>query len=98
MFAWIEWIGLISHALELDMTTRKNIEDEFRLMDVILGILVLRTRYTDWLSLDRVAGLMERFSLFMSRAAVLFSLGYEDAVRFEYGQADEDLDRFFLCG
>ena len=95
IFAWIEWLGLVSHALELDETARKNIEEEFRLMDTILGILILRTRYTDWHSLDRVAGLLERFSLLMSRAAVLFSLGYEDAVRYEYGQADEDLDHFF---
>jgi hypothetical protein len=95
VLAWIEWLQLISQALELDETISKDIEEEFRLMDVIFGILILRTRHTDWLLLDRIAGLMERFSLFMSRAAVLFSLGYEEAVRFEFGQTDDDLDRFF---
>jgi len=95
VFAWIELLRLINNALELAEVTRKNIEEEFFLMDAILGILVMRTRFTDWLDLDRVAGLMKRFSLISTRVAVLFSLGYEDAVRFELGQADEDLDRFF---
>lgn len=95
VLAWIEWLQLISQALELPETMRKNIEEEFRLIDAISGILILRTRFTDWLHLDRVAGLMERHSLFMSRAAVLFSLGYEEAVRYEFGQKDEDLDHFF---
>jgi len=95
VLAWVEWLQLISQALDFPEIIHKNNEEEFRLMDVILGILILRTRFTDWLHLDRVAGLMERYSLFMSRSAVLFSLGYEDAIRFEFGQADEDLDHFF---
>jgi hypothetical protein len=95
VLAWIEWMQLISHSLELSEITRKNIEEEFRLMDVIFGILILRTSYSNWLHLDRVPGLMERYSLFMSRSASMFSLGYEEAVRFEYGQKDDDLDHFF---
>ncbi|MBN1470941.1 MAG: hypothetical protein JW925_04105 [Syntrophaceae bacterium] len=93
--AWIELLQIISKAIELPEIIRKNTEEEFQLMDVILGILILRTRYSDWLHLDRIAGLMERYSLLMSRSAVLFSLGYEDAVRFECGQQNEDLDHFF---
>lgn len=95
VLAWIEWLQLISQTLELAETIRKNIEEEFRLMDAIFGILILRTRFTDWLHLDRVAGLVKRYSLFMSRAAILFSLGYEEAVRFEFEQKNDDLDRFF---
>ncbi|MCK4783141.1 MAG: hypothetical protein KAV87_05270, partial [Desulfobacteraceae bacterium] len=91
---WVEWLGLVSHALKLDGVDRKKIEEEFYLMDRILGILILRTRYEDWSSLDRVAGLLERFSLLMSRGAALFSLGYEDKFRSEYKETG-DLDQFF---
>lgn len=95
VLTWIEWFGLISHALEFDEAARHKLEEEYRLMDAVLGILVLRTRYADWPRLDRVAGLLEQFSLLLSRGAALFSLGHEDCFRAEYGQVDGDLDQFF---
>lgn len=95
ILVWIEWLGLISRVLELNEEVRKTFEEEFGLMDVILGILVLRTRFTDWTNLEFLAGLLERFSLFMSRGAVLFSLGYEEMFRTEYKDPDGDLDKFF---
>lgn len=91
---WVEWLCLVSHTLKLDGDVRKKVEEEFYLMDTILGILILRTRYDDWSSLDRVAGLLERFSLLMSRGAALFSLGHEDKFRSEYKETG-DLDQFF---
>jgi hypothetical protein len=91
---WVEWLGLVSHALKLDGDVRKKIEEEFYLMDRVLGILILRTRYDDWSSLDRVPGLLERYSLLMSRGAALFSLGYEDKFISEYKETG-DLDQFF---
>ena len=91
---WVEWLDLVSHALKLDEDVRKTIEEEFYLMDTILGVLVLKTLYGDWTRLDRVAGLLERFSLLMSRGAALFSLGYEDKFRSEYKETG-DLERFF---
>jgi hypothetical protein len=91
---WVEWLGLVSHALKLDGDVRKKIDEEFYLMDRVLGILILRTCYDDWSSLDRVAGLLERYSLLMSRGAALFSLGYEDKFRSEYKETG-NLDQFF---
>jgi hypothetical protein len=91
---WVEWLGLVSNALKLDRDVRKKIAEEFYLMDTVLGILILRTRYEDWSSLDRVAGLLARFSLFMSRGAALFSLGHEDKFRSEYKE-EGDLNQFF---
>jgi hypothetical protein len=91
---WVEWLGMISHALKLDDDVRKKIEEEFYLMDTVLGILILRTRYEDWYSLNKVPGLLERLSLLMSRGAALFSLGHEDKFRSEYKE-DGDLNQFF---
>lgn len=91
---WIEWLELVSHAINLDADVLKQIEEEFYLMDTILGILILRTAYEDWPALDRVAGLLERLSLLMSRGAALFSLGHEDKFRSEYKETG-DLDYFF---
>ncbi len=95
VLVWIEWLGLISRVLELNEEARKRIEEEFGLMDVVLGILVLRTRFADWPKLNYAAGILEHFSLFMARGAALFSLGYEDMFRTEYRDPDGDLDKFF---
>jgi hypothetical protein len=65
---WIEWLLLFSSRIESE-SERKEFEEEFYLMDAISGILVLRTRHADWLNLDRIPGLFEKFSLFMPRAA-----------------------------
>lgn len=64
-------------------------------MDAVLGILILKSRWADWSNLDRLAGLLDRFTLVMSRAAALFSLGHEELLRSEYGLRDDDLDHFF---
>ena len=37
VLVWIEWMGIISHALELDETARKELEEEFWLMDGVLA-------------------------------------------------------------
>lgn len=92
---FVELLNICRHILELDKLSRKKLEDEFGLMDTILGILILRTRYSDWPSLDRMAALLEKQGLFMSRGAALFALGYEDAFRSEYRQEDDDLNIFF---
>lgn len=92
---WVEWLNLLNHALELDDSARQKLEEEFGLMDAILGILILRTRFADWPRLDRMAALLEKQGLLMSRGAALFALGYEDAFRSEYKQEDGDLVDFF---
>ena len=91
---WIDWLNVLCHAVELDDSTRQNLEEELGMMDAVFGILVLRTRYSDWPSLDRMAALLEKHGLIMSRGAALFALGYEDAFRSEY-KDDGDLDDIF---
>lgn len=95
VICWIEWLNLVAHVFQLDESRQQSLRDEFGMMDAVLGILVLKTRHGDWPSLDRVAALFERHGLIMSRAAALFSLGYEDAYREEYGEAVDNLDDFF---
>ncbi|WP_133510074.1 hypothetical protein [Candidatus Thiosymbion oneisti] len=95
VLVWIEQLWMIAGTLDLDEGDRQALESEYELMDAVLGILVLRTRFSDWPALDHMPGLMDRLSLFMARAAALFSLGHEDQVRSEYGLGDEDLQRFF---
>ena len=95
IFEWINWQGLFSGVLILEEEDRRELEEEYQLFDNILGILILRTRYQDWPSLSRIPGILEKFSLLMSRGAAIFSLGHEETLRSEYGQAETDLNEFF---
>lgn len=91
---WVDWLNVLSNAVELDDAARENLEEEFGMMDAVFGILALKTRFADWPRLDRMAALLEKHGLLMSRGAVLFALGYEDAFRSEYKE-DGDLDDMF---
>ena len=92
---WVDWLNVLSNAIELDDSIRQNLEEEFVMMDAVFGILVLKTRFADWIRLDRIAAQLEKHRLYMSRGAALFALGYEDAFRSEYEQKDGDLVEFF---
>lgn len=93
VLVWLEFFHLIRNTLEKEEP--EWLEKEYQLIDAVVGILVLRTRYQDWPSLGRVAAVLEGFSLPLSRGAALFALGHEDDFRSENGQVDDDLDHFF---
>lgn len=94
VLAWVKWFAPIRVALSLDEADTKQLEDEVRAIDRVLGILILRTPREDWVSLTRLPDLLTSLGLEMSRSAALFMLGHEGKVREEYGAADDDLNQF----
>jgi hypothetical protein len=95
LFPWLDLLSVISHSLELPDDAREQLENECRQFDLVLGILILKTRFEDWPLLGTVVDLLERYSVLMSRAAALFALGHEDTFRSEYGQPEGDLQQDF---
>ncbi len=94
VLAWVKWFAPIQVALSLNQADTKELEEEARAIDCVLGILILRTPHEDWASLTRLPDLLYSLGLEMSRAAALFMLGYEGKVREEYGAADADVNQF----
>lgn len=94
VLAWVKWFAPIQVALSLNEAETKDLEEEARAIDRVLGILILRTPHEDWASLTRLPDQLSSLGLEMSRAAALFMLGHEDKVREEYGAADDDLNQF----
>lgn len=94
VLAWVKWFAPIKVALSLNEADTKELEEEARAIDRVLGILILRTPHEDWASLTRLPDLLSSLGLEMSRAAALFMLGHEDKVREEYGAADDNLNQF----
>ncbi|MEF3696520.1 hypothetical protein [Desulfolutivibrio sp.] len=95
ILGWIRWLGILYNVLELENEKREELNNEFVHMDCILGILVLKSDPKVWGELEHVAGLFDKLGLFMSRASVLFTMGYEDMYRSEYGENDQDLQHYF---
>jgi tetratricopeptide (TPR) repeat protein len=95
VLVWMQWLGIISNTVELDEQDRKSLENEFVQMDAVLGILTLKTEFDSWQHLSHVAGLFDKFHLYMPRAATLFAMGYEDLFKEEYNLPNENIDRFF---
>lgn len=94
VLAWVKWFEPIQVALSLNEADTRELEEEVRAIDRVLGILILRTAHENWASLTRLPDLLSSLGLEMSRAAALFMLGHEDKVREEYGAADDDLNHF----
>jgi hypothetical protein len=93
VLAWVKWFGPIQFALSLNSEDTKELEQETRAIDVVLGILILRTSHENWTQLTRLPDLLSRMGLEMSRAAALFMLGHEDKVRTDYGALGDDLNK-----
>lgn len=96
VLAWIELLRMLSTAVELTSEEKAQFDEDDKLIDVVLGILLLRSSLTDLAHVGSVVTLLERLSLIMSSTALLFALGHEDRLRAEMGEGFGDLDDFFL--
>jgi hypothetical protein len=95
IFAWVKWMPPMQVALSLSDEDASEIAEEVQAIDRVLGILILKTPHEEWSQLTRLPDLLHSLGLEMSRAAALFMLGHEDAVRSDYNTVDEDLQKFF---
>lgn len=92
---WWEWIASLQTAAPADEEIRESMDEEARLMDAVLGILILRTSSIDLKSLDRIPALYDYLGLHMSRDAMLFALGHEDIVSSELHVSPGEIDITF---
>jgi hypothetical protein len=92
---WWEWIDILQRAESLDERRKAVHEEEMRMMDAVLGILVLRSPLIDLRSLAGVPAVYERMGLIMAREAMLYALGHEDAVSTEWIPSGESMDGAF---
>jgi len=93
--AWVKWMPPMQVALSLSDEEANEIAEEMQAVDRVLGILILKTPHEEWSKLTRLPDQLHSLGLQMSRAAALFMLGHEDAVRSEYNTGDDNLQNFF---
>lgn len=110
-FRWIELqLGRIPHLMaahELGLMVRqvskmKNVdptewEDEDFAFDAILGILLLRSDYSQLGEVTRLPYLLDSIGLIRAETALLYSLGHKDRIIEDFGfNPEDDIDAFFL--
>lgn len=90
----LQWMGLASAAayhLGLTGDRAKSFEDERQAQDRVLAILFLKADPQALRDLEHLPAILESFGLEYSWMALLYALGYEDALR-EQGVIPEDED------
>lgn len=96
IFCWMELLANVLPVLELSEAQLRNFHKEIHSIDLVLGILILRTKHEDWRSLNHIAGILEDNSFLTSSFAALFMLGQEDVLRSDAQIPEtESLDEFF---
>lgn len=83
VLVWLDWLRLIAGISTLSEEEMSELQEELGILDGVLGILVLRTRFADWPLLSSAPGLLKHESLPMSRLAALFSLGASEQLETE---------------
>ncbi len=91
---WLELCRIITKALEFSAETKKQMEDEYRLVDSVFGLLILRTQFADAICLCYLAEIVQRLELPLSRGATLFALGHE-AQFVKEAEFKDDLQAYF---
>ncbi len=93
----ISWIELLNTALNVLVLTKSGKEDfmhEFECIDLTLATLILRTKIEDLSGLERFHGVLNKFGLMRSRAALIFCLGHEEVLKSELKE-EENLKELF---
>lgn len=95
VLCWMEWLKIATLALNSSNEKLKDLLHEAEAVDLVLGILILRTKFTDWANLGKISGVLEKYSLLMSSCAALFMLGQTARLKLEIQRPDENLDEVF---
>lgn len=90
---WLSYKNIIdAHILEIKPD--ENSDEDNQLIDTVLGILILKTKYNDLKELSFLPELLDKFGLYMSQFAALYALGHEDRIVSEFKFEDENLYEF----
>jgi hypothetical protein len=81
VLALVNCLALFSHLINLDDAEREAVTDEWRHLDFVLGILLLKTDFFDLKYVARLPATLERFKLDFAWMALLYILGHEDRLR-----------------
>jgi hypothetical protein len=83
VLAWIEAAALFAHTIKLDGDQQEAVRDEWMNLDFALGVLLLKTDFSDLKNAGALPRVLDRLNLQFSWTALIYALGYEDRLRAE---------------
>lgn len=87
---WIEFAEAIASNKGLDSDQRKEFLSEREAQDLALALMLLKADLPELMELRFLPDVLERLDLLYSRMALLYALGYEDALRSEGSVPSEE--------
>ncbi|MGH8777861.1 hypothetical protein [Paraburkholderia sp.] len=97
VLGWLSWFEPLMTIVGPDETTEMEVRQEYAHVDTVLGILMLRTAFSDLPVLTWVPDSFDSKALPMSSVAMLFSLGDMERLRAELGDSGvEGMDKVMI--
>lgn len=92
VLAWIETARALHLALAFDNETQMQLNEEWTQLDLALGLLLLRSDFSDLKSVTNLGATLERFGLRFTWVVLLYILGHEERLRSEnvFAASDDD--------
>lgn len=94
VLGWLSWFEPLMTIIGPDEETLKDIREEYAHVDTVLGILMLRTAFSDLSVLTWVPNSFDSKTLPMSSVAMLFTLGDMERLKADLGDTEiEGMDK-----
>ena len=91
-------LSLLIPQFNLDTDRRKSLEEDWTMLDAIMGVLIIDASLDQLRLMERLPDAFERVGLHLPKVALLYALGYRDELRgegFPKEQfSDADIDHF----
>jgi hypothetical protein len=99
VLSWMDVASAVAHSLVLNASQQERFNQERQDQDLVLGLLLLKTKLCELKWLDFLPSVLDRMGLINSWMALVFALGHEEHLRQEKvipdNQSSEDVLNFF---
>jgi hypothetical protein len=99
ILSWMDMASAVGHELVLNSKEQERLKEDRTIQDLVLGLLLLKTKLCDLKWLDFLPNVLDKMGLVNSWMALLFALGHEEHLRQEKvipnNQSSEDVLTFF---
>lgn len=99
VLSWMDMASVIANQLAMNAVEQKQFNEDRKVQDLVLGLLLLKTELCDLKWLDFLPNVLDKMGLIHSWMALLFVLGHEEYLRQEKvipeDQSREEVLNFF---
>jgi len=83
VLSWMDVVSAVAYSLVLNTVEQERFNEDRKIQDLVLGLLLLKTELCDLKWLDFMPSILDRMELISSWMALVFALGHEEYLRQE---------------